>query len=191
VAICFPHHYAPWTRKKLIFILIIMAWLIALVLKMLNFVGIGGSYVATNLGMCVYVGKGRPGHAILAMGGWVTYLLVGLIAAAILLHSMVNTVKNRQLQTVQSPSVKRRLSVAKMLFVSFLFSLICNLPVSILMSNGQFVTSISPLTALWLRFLFVGPLAVNPVSAPARAQEILTIDQFQAPSAQSVTLMKK
>lgn len=171
MAICLPHHYARWAQKKVSIALISVAWFFAaLCTGLAALFKIGGEYVATEMGICYFKGHGAFGDAQYFLGASVPNALVGVAAVAVLAKLLLAELRKKRRIAANwllarvyyaTPRARRRLGVAKMLFASFLFCFVCSLPVAVVTINQHLVRD--SMWALWFRFLYVGPYALNPV----------------------------
>ncbi|OWA52612.1 hypothetical protein BV898_17060 [Hypsibius exemplaris] len=171
VAIVFPFAYKAWSTRKVTLGMIVMCWLIAIACYMPYVLEVSGKFIVTKEGQCTVQVVGSVGVFLTFLAVYGPYGLVGLIIAVVFLFMYLRVcclsqrpsgIVNPQ-QARQDVIYRRRLSVTKMLFISFLFDVMCMMPQAIFLTSFPRIYMEGPLLRLWLRTCLALQYPVTPV----------------------------
>ena len=173
IATYFPHSYKSFFVGSVHLNMIFVAWAIGVLMNIPFFFGVGGTYgsvppwngcgIRPDENSSIYtltVGAGLYGPLVLGFG---FYLIIFI--RAIVHHFQPSRVYTTSTCPDRRRTAKRkRLLVAKMLFLSSLTVCLFYLPHAVYGSSYYEVISCNPELQLWLHELFYLGYAVNPVS---------------------------
>ena len=192
IAIFIPHSYHRCTKPPVLCFFIGLPWFIALVLSLLPYFGVGGSFgVVKPFGACG-ISPGPP-KFIYLMGSTIgihfPILSVLLTYVVVFGKRIITTVKFRTHPTGETPagrsearSMERRTAVARVLFGSAIWDCVCVMPTSIVIQWWPREYYDSPYIQLWLRTLFFTAYVPYPVRLRVRDADFTFLDRTSAPS---------
>ncbi|OQV11476.1 hypothetical protein BV898_14205 [Hypsibius exemplaris] len=175
VATVCPHGFRSWTSARVCLVISIFCWTFGAVTTLPFCFGMGAQFLVSDFGQCRGLVTSSLGVALLSLN---TYLPYGIVAIAIvpvlskLFALQLAKWRSRMIArpeaifgetSQQRALLRRRLTVARMLLLSFLFCLACNLPLSIASSFFTEAYGRIPLLSLWLRVFLVFQYAATPV----------------------------
>ncbi|OWA54326.1 hypothetical protein BV898_18734 [Hypsibius exemplaris] len=174
VAIIFPYHYPKWVAPWPFRAMVAFSWGMGIATVLPIALGFAGSFVMSGLGHCAMLPGARSLVSIIFLGvsAYGPYIIVGVVLVVILGHSMTfRTVKvtapaDKQEVAQSAPTIQlrsRRFRVARMLLVSFVFCLVCNIPTYALLSLGARVLVRHPLIFVWMRLSLISQYAFSPI----------------------------
>ena len=171
--------------------MIVLTWLISATTLLPFFFGLPsvGLFSATPLGQCGGAGMGPVGVSLLSANTYIPYAFVTFATVAVLGKLLIRRIggprviapamiapidkaseaprlgmpsqrERKQLQLI----FQKRVNLAKMLLLSFLFCLACTLPLPIVSGFYPWAYGRYPLLSLWLRILMVAQSALTPVN---------------------------
>jgi hypothetical protein len=178
IAIVFPHHYPAWTTLKVCLTMVTFCWVFSIVTILpFCFDMVGLLTASAKIGQCVLLARGYLGNLILMFNSYMPYAVVGVASLTIfakILRSRILSqsrraavchLNNARLARLpEQQLLAKRLNVARVLLISFLFCVLCNLPIPITASFFGAVFNRSPLLNIWLRICLLSQYAFNPVS---------------------------
>jgi 7 transmembrane receptor (rhodopsin family) len=168
IALILPHHYKTWNTKMANLGILALAWAFSLGAYLPVSFGVGGRFQLMSLGQCSYMpAAGDMGKFVLTITSYVPYTLVGL--ASILIFWKTRTMSQNRVGNDSATDgyrrvVLRRIRMAKVLLVSFLWSAICNLPGTVITMNFPILFVRDPVSILWTRTCVACQYSFSPVS---------------------------
>ncbi|OQV14497.1 hypothetical protein BV898_11339 [Hypsibius exemplaris] len=163
VALFYPHCYKAWTTKWANAGLVILSWLLSLLGLFFIIPGTAGQLTSNAMGLCVYIPAGSLGKAVTFLQ-YAAYGITGVLAFAILWKTcqrrkMVGqTVINHQNRRI----TLRRLKMANLLLLTYLWSAVCTLPWVAIVYVGLQRFGGDPVLSLWQRTCLAAQYAVTP-----------------------------
>ncbi|XP_055329917.1 octopamine receptor beta-2R-like [Paramacrobiotus metropolitanus] len=173
-AILLPHHYPAWTSRPAIFIMTTLSWLIPLTTTLPQMLGVVGRFDALppwqSCGVVMAVGPQRPTQVfLLALGSYfpmagtfANYLVIFLTLQMWRVRRQTDGKEGGRSARVLEKS-RKRLRMAKMLFASSLWFMICYLPFTITLVYFSRLYVAMPAMHLWMRMLYYAGLTGSPV----------------------------
>ena len=169
VALCAPHKYRAWSSKRGNVAMIASYWIISLAAVLLFPLHVGGSKLAfTPLGQCTLVLGPPLGVFGLVIITYYPFAMTGACVVVILWKSfMLMRERRRTVRQLEEDrkyrAVLRRLTLAKMLLLIFLWTALCAAPGFIITSSFPRLFTANPVSVLWFRTCAVCQFAFTPV----------------------------
>ncbi|OWA53947.1 hypothetical protein BV898_18371 [Hypsibius exemplaris] len=161
VALYLPHRYRAWTRPAVSLAIILCCWLICVVIALPFTLSAGGQgTVRSGLGMCNITPRGRFGDFLLSTHTYVPYAISGIGSLLILWKFFsVSRLRNGDVAPYRTGHVvarhrmrtQRRLNMAKIVLLNFLWSVVCAFPGYVINSAFAFLYYKDPVGVLWVR----------------------------------------
>ncbi|OWA53948.1 hypothetical protein BV898_18372 [Hypsibius exemplaris] len=160
VALYLPHRYKAWTSAAVNAAIITCCWLISIGITLPFTVSAGGlGTVMSPLGQCQITAIGRLGTFLLAMVTYVPYAVSGAGSLLILWKCFgFSRLRARDVAPDRSGNpaaeyrrTRRRLNMAKMLVLTFLWSCICASPAYIITAMFASLYGTNPVSVMWGR----------------------------------------
>ncbi|GAV04957.1 hypothetical protein RvY_15155 [Ramazzottius varieornatus] len=138
VAICFPFYYNIFRSQKVTWLLIAFSWSLSIGIAVLTATETGVRFLYLQKIYCTITITSQFGKFYTGLATVIPYVLIGTASVGIFVVARVK-LQQPQPDVVAAARtrrlLKRRLVVAKAMFVSLLWSLICTLPVFIMIST--------------------------------------------------------
>ncbi|OWA52611.1 hypothetical protein BV898_17059 [Hypsibius exemplaris] len=170
VAVIFPFAYKVWSTRKVTGMMIVLSWLISVASYLPNCFGVGGQFYATEQGQCTVQIFNKFGSFLVAVAVYVPYGIVGIITVFLFLFMYVRGFGGYRGRgapwrpgSQQDVLYRRRLTVTNMLLMSFLFDVMCAVPLPIFLASFPSVYAGNPLLRLWLRSCLALQYPITPV----------------------------
>ena len=167
VAICFPHRYDIFRRRKITWTLIVSSWTISAAIAVLARTQTGVTFVTLNSGACSVVIVSPFAEFYMALCIVIPYLMIG--GASVGIFSTASVRMRRPMDNAMEALkikrlMQRRLIIAKAMVTSLVWNVLCSLPTLLILSAFVSETKIHP----WLDSLVTLDMdilyAMNPVS---------------------------
>ncbi|OQV25473.1 hypothetical protein BV898_00414 [Hypsibius exemplaris] len=169
IATTCPHRYKSWTGRNITLAMIGLCWAIAFGTVLPMCFGRLGRFYASPWGQCTLQTTSTAGTWIMSVNTYVPYVSVSIAVTAVVGQILVRRFTQRYHTAVDpmpAPRIlrqkhqqrvhnKRQLRVAGMLLLSFLFTVLCNLPLPVMVGQYYKVYMGNPLFRLWLRVGFL------------------------------------
>ncbi|OWA53941.1 hypothetical protein BV898_18365 [Hypsibius exemplaris] len=171
IALYFPHGYKAWTSTRVNVGVILTSWAISVGLMMPFTTGAGGQGITlSELGLCFIKPSGRLGVFLSTNMGYVPYALSGAGSLLILwkcfgfgrLRSTAVVAQEGELPGTRRRITQRRLNMAKMLLIIFLWSGICSIPSWLITTVFPWLYASNPVSVMWIRTCAVCQYAFTP-----------------------------
>ena len=169
IALYFPLKYRAWNSKRVSIIMMAGYWIICLAFVVPAAFGVDGAKIQANpLGLCVMVPKGLYGKCFSAILLYIPYLITGVGVVLIVVKS-VSLVRERRRVFQQaennrrSRAIDRRLNLARMLLLTFLWTTVCMVPGVVIVYGMPNLYVTHPLISLWIRTITVCQYGFTPV----------------------------
>ncbi|XP_055340724.1 protein trapped in endoderm-1-like [Paramacrobiotus metropolitanus] len=178
VAIFFPHVYSKLTTPPLLALVIALGWAVALASSVPMFFEAGGISVgATKPWYACGARQEKPGYLynfLVTVGTTAPAVALGVIYVSIFTLVIIRAlIFRRKIDTTDKAAVARnqraqamtqkRLKMARMLFVSYIWFTVCYMPAPVTASVAPVLYGTSPLVSLFLRMLLEIGYATSPV----------------------------
>ena len=172
IAIIFPHHYRSLCSRKTVTFSIIVSWLLGFGLTSLFYFHIGGKFTLGVTGGCEpFVTNPDVFMIITSFNSYLPISILGVLYFFIFIQmtlkghvSKWQSVYDGEPQTLAvKQRQERRVVIARMLFVSFLWYFVCLLPIPMVLDIHPDLYRKNLHVALWLHFLSLLGHAANPV----------------------------
>ncbi|XP_055353512.1 galanin receptor 2a-like [Paramacrobiotus metropolitanus] len=178
MAVHFPHSYSRYVNTKSVLVTLAFAWIVPLIVMIMLAAKFGGQSMPVYIpwGTCVV----RPSpsgqswvlqavnflcmviplsgtllcYAIILLGSWKKYGIRRTVPD----DSVLTPAQQSDLQRQ-----RKKLSMARMLFVSAFWYLLCYLPHTMIVSLAPFLYAVYPHLGLWTRTVYFMGFAGNPV----------------------------
>ncbi|OQV25509.1 hypothetical protein BV898_00449 [Hypsibius exemplaris] len=175
IATVCPYHYPTWTTRRVGFAMVAACWVISCGTLLPFCFGVGGVFGSSSLGQCAALKSSFITYSVIfSVNAYAPYTIVGVIAVTIICKVCAKKLAKKYTVApdVTDPPVglrtralfRQRLNLAGMLFVSFLFSVVCSQPVAL--SNTLFPAyqKSDPLFSLWLVLARLIQYSLSPVT---------------------------
>ncbi|GAU92343.1 hypothetical protein RvY_04436 [Ramazzottius varieornatus] len=169
VAIYFPHKYSKYCNITVNCVLVALTWLLSLVMTTLV-AFFGGATRTVVFGQCEFNVKSRAGGVIIALNTFVPWALIALASIAVIWRAL-QVYLARKVEATGNPrsnaqynSYRRRLQVAKMLLLSFIWGTLCKMPFFVTGAVNKMLFITVPLLNSWFKVIVIAEYAVNPKS---------------------------
>ncbi|OWA49924.1 hypothetical protein BV898_14458 [Hypsibius exemplaris] len=164
IATIFPGYYHAWTSRRVGWITIVLCWGISAGTNLpFCFGRWNGWYSVSNLGQCGMTIRGSSAVWVMSANTYVPYGIVTfatvVVVGKLLLRWLGQTVGQAAQQALL---FRRRLNLAKTLLLSFLFSLLCSIPLPIVSGFYPWAYGMVPSLSLWFRVLMVSQSVFSP-----------------------------
>ena len=145
--------------------MIAISWMFGIALGTPGAFGVGSTYVRSQLGYCVSIVLSPLGSGLMTFQSYGANTLIGIIYIFLLYKLMTSgRVMPGTVMTIRRQNIlKRRIAIARLLILSFVWRCVCDLPMVVALSGFPSDYVKQPLLHLWLRFCIFMQYAVNPV----------------------------
>ena len=174
IAVVLPHHYRPFTTRKMLSLAVAFPWLMACALNVNPVAGLAGVlYQITKpfAGCLPFPANAMYNIEMIALGVYLPSVMIGISYITVLVKAKISLRMRTGLEggEVGRRSVlKKRYEVSKILFLCFLWFCVSNFANPIAYSYFPVPFLGSPLTQLAIKGLQDVSSAVNPVSSKCR-----------------------
>ncbi|OWA53942.1 hypothetical protein BV898_18366 [Hypsibius exemplaris] len=182
VALYLPHRYKAWSSTAANRAIIMGSWLTSLGIALpFTFSAGGQGTILSVLGLCNITATGPLGAFLSSMITYVSYAISGTGSLLILWKCFgFSRLRTRDVVPDRSGNAaakyrttQRRLNMAKMLLLTFLWNGICAFPAYVINRIFPYLYGTNPVSVMWVRTLTVCQYAFTPVS--------LHVHQFSDP----------
>ncbi|GAU91392.1 hypothetical protein RvY_03652-2 [Ramazzottius varieornatus] len=138
VAICFPFYYDTFRSQKVTWALIAFSWSLSTVIALLTATETGVKFLYLQKLQCTITVTSQFGYFYSSLGTVIPYVFIGTASIGIFVVARVKLHQPPADVVAGARTIrllKRRLVIAKAMFVSLLWSLICVLPAFIMIST--------------------------------------------------------
>ncbi|GAV01113.1 hypothetical protein RvY_11875-1 [Ramazzottius varieornatus] len=165
VAVLYPLKYKWWIRKNLLRAMIVTSWLIGIVATSSQlFADDNVSQPKPPFYRCEIGAQSQSALTIAtAIGNYIPLSLIFILYFTIFIRTIHRSRQDVTCIEQDRKTLRRRIVVARMLFVSALWYLACLLPLPILITAFNDALKKDPVMQLWLRTVFLCGYAANPL----------------------------
>ncbi|OQV24799.1 hypothetical protein BV898_01391 [Hypsibius exemplaris] len=163
IATLLPQFFPRFTKRRVIVILILIPWIMAMASDAFPTAGIGLTMQRLNAtGSCSYVASGSNWYSVLVFTLVTTYIPTAIMGVSYLMV-FVKTFLDIRFRTANGPGIRRRLEISRTLFLSFIRHCISLYPLNILIAFFAKEFSANFGFQLGMRWLLNSFAAINPV----------------------------
>ncbi|OWA53955.1 hypothetical protein BV898_18379 [Hypsibius exemplaris] len=167
VALYFPHHYKAWTTTRVNGAIIGFSWAICIGSALPVTLSMGGQSTSMSaLGQCTVTLTGNLGAFLITSGAYFVSAVSGAGSLLILWKCLGVRVRNAGVAPVggsqRKTTAQRRLSMAKMLLLTFIWTFLCAIPGYVIINSFPFLFRTNPVSTLWIRTSAACQFAFTP-----------------------------
>ncbi|GAV08348.1 hypothetical protein RvY_18058 [Ramazzottius varieornatus] len=158
---------------KVNLMLLTTSWTLSFLVMVLTAL-FGGLVRTEEVEQCEFSAKGKVGHLLVSAMTFIPWFLIAGASIAVIVRAFKIYFTRRAPAPAENARdgaqfmlYRRRLQVAKMLLLSFIWGTLCKLPYFVTKSVAPMLFALMPLLPSWFKIIIIAEYTFNPVSITA------------------------
>ncbi|OQV16959.1 hypothetical protein BV898_08964 [Hypsibius exemplaris] len=177
IAICWPNLYPRFSTKATAYVTIILCWAVSFACMLPMTFGRYGSYrVIPRTNLCTVVYDGVSGQVLGQLGVYGPWCIIGASVLLVLrraialswirarrIRAMGMAANGRDFNSAQQRQIRRAVALGRVLFIAFLWNVLCQVPVSVVVQFFPYILAQYPMVVLMLKSSLAGVYVFIPL----------------------------